>query len=349
LPIERTAEWAPALRWTAGALFSLAFLWLASRGVDWASAWRGIRGADPAMLLLALATVVATAWLRAARWRLMFYPEHRRLSLSACFAILLAGQLINAVIPARVGEVARAYMIGRRERVSKMHALWTTALEKALDALTLLLFLAAISFLVPLPAWLQSAGRTLALGLAAVGLLLALIVVMQARVMGWLTRWEARRPWIGRLRLRHALRTVADSLRRMRLPALSLGLARWSVLAFLMGALTNWLTARALGIPLGYGGSLLLLAVLQISAVVPIPTSPGRIGLFHYLCILSLAIFSIGRDAALSYGLVLHVLFYLPMTVGGPIVLWLETRGQSELLALLRGRSASGGDVAPPG
>ena len=34
----------------------------------------------------------------------------------------------------------------------------------------------------------------------------------------------------------------------------------------------------------------LLFAILQISAIVPLPTSPGRLGVFHYLCVLVLAL-----------------------------------------------------------
>jgi hypothetical protein len=74
--------------------------------------------------------------------------------------------------------------------------------------------------------------------------------------------------------------------------------------------------------PLSWGASLLLLSVLQMSAVVPVPTLPGRMGLFHYLCVLSLSIFGVGREASMSYALILHVLVYAPMMVGGPLGMW---------------------------
>ncbi len=79
----------------------------------------------------------------------------------------------------------------------------------------------------------------------------------------------------------------------------------------------------------------------------PLPTSPGRVGLFHYLCVITLQIFGVQRDIALSYGLVLHVLTYLPMAVGGPICLWLENYDWQSLSRRLkeelthRDRSAS--------
>jgi hypothetical protein len=74
--------------------------------------------------------------------------------------------------------------------------------------------------------------------------------------------------------------------------------------------------------------------VLQISAVVPLPTTPGRVGLFHYLCVISLAIFGVTNQVALSYGLILHALVYLPMSVGGPLALW---QLNADWRSLLRG------------
>jgi uncharacterized membrane protein YbhN (UPF0104 family) len=137
----------------------------------------------------------------------------------------------------------------------------------------------------------------------------------------------------------------------MRTPRLALGLWGYSLLAFLAGSATNWLVSLALSGPmrpdgpgataakspsLPYGAWLLLLAVLQISAVVPIPTSPGRIGLFHYLCVMTLAIFGTDRDVALAYGLLLHAVTYLPMAVGGPLGLWIEMRAGRNVLTAAR-------------
>lgn len=314
-----------AARWILGAGISLALLYLSVRGVDWPTTWQTLAHADPALLATALFSVLFTTWLKAVRWRLMFYPHHRRLRVSSFLIVFLIGQMINAIIPARLGEVARAFLIGEREGVSKAHALWTAVVEKVLDAFTLLAFLAALALWVPLPPWLQQARWTLTGGVAFVIVALIGAALYRPRFLLWLESYTARHRWLRRLRVFTLARAVLDSLRLMRRPALSGGLLLWSILAFLAAACTNWLTGQALGLDLSGAAALLLLAVLQISAVVPIPTSPGRVGLFHYLCILSLAIFGVPRDTALSYGLVLHALTYLPMAIGGPLGLWLQS------------------------
>lgn len=305
-------------------LVSAGFLTLAFRKVDWGGVWQVIQHADGWLLLAALATVLVTTLIRAERWRELCLPNRRPLRLSKFAAIFLIGQMINALTPARLGELARAYLIGEVERVGKAHAFWATVVEKVLDSLVLLIVLTGVSLWVPLPDWLRSAGRTLSLGVGGVFALVALAIARRAWAARQLARLEAALPWARHLRLPRLLAAVADTAQIARRPALWGGVLAWSIAAFLLGATTNWLTGLALGLRLPYAASLLLLAVLQITAVVPIPTSPGRVGLFHYLCIVTLAIYGVERDAALGFGLVLHLLTYLPMAVGGPICLWLE-------------------------
>lgn len=325
----------------AGTLISLAFLWLAFQGIDWHGTWETLIHANAWLLLAALGSVLLTTAIRAERWRLMFFPHHRHLRRSKFFSTFLIGQVINAATPARLGEVARAYLIGEIERVSKAQALWSAIIEKVLDTLILLLFLAGISASVALPDWLRRAGWTLTLATGVALLTLALVAALQVRVMRWIERLNARWAWSGRLRLGRILAVIVESLHLVRRPRLFFGLIGWSALAFLVASMSNWITGLAFDLQLPFTAYLLLLAVLQISAVVPLPTSPGRVGLFHYLCVVSLAIFGVERELAFSYSLVLHVLTYLPMVVGGPLCLWLENYRWGNLSRLLRDKPST--------
>jgi hypothetical protein len=304
--------------------------------VDWPRTWEHLRAASAGWLLVALGSVVLNGLLRAERWRLMFAPDHQRLRVKKFFSVFLIGQMVNAVVPARLGEVARAVLIGEIERVSKARALWTTLLEKLLDVLVLLVALGGLSWLVPLPEWLAESGWLLSAVSVAVVAALVMMVLARQRVAEWIAALEGRWGGLRRLRLGRLFGVVAESTRLWGYGRASWGILGWSVAAFLLSAGSNWLTAFALGLRLSYKASLLLLIVLQISAVVPLPTSPGRVGVFHLLCVLTLALFGIEREVALSYSLVLHVLTYLPMMVGGPLCLWLENYNWRSLARLMR-------------
>jgi glycosyltransferase 2 family protein len=329
----------------AGALVSVAFLWLAFRGVDWAGAWASMAHADGWLLLLGLASVLAGIVLRAERWRLMFYPHHRDLRLFECFSTMLIGQAVNAVAPLRAGEVVRALLIGEIEGVSKALAIWTTVVEKVLDSAALLGLLALASLTVPLPAWVRGASWAMTLGLVIGLVMVAIIVRHEAAGEAWLARLEGRLAWLARLRPARLVAAVTASVRLMRRPGLAAGLLVRSVIVTVALSATNWIVGLGMGLRLPIMAYGLLFATLQISAIVPLPTSPGRLGVFHYLCVVVLGLYGVERDVALAYGLVLHVLVYLPTAVGGPLLLWLENRRGHALGRVLGFGAPAGGQA----
>ena len=337
-PNPRQAKLGVAWRWTLGAVVSLALLVLSLRGVDVFGAWRSATEANLPLLGAALLAIIAATVIKAARWRLMFYPGHRRLHLPAFVACFLVGQAVNAVVPARLGELARAWMIGEKEGVSKAHALWTAAIEKVLDAAALLVCIAILGLWLQLPPWLHQARWTLTAAVVIVLFGCAALLTFRTRALAWVDGLAERVPWVRRGRISMLAHTIVDSLQLMHEPALLGGLVAWSAVAFATQALASWLVGSAMDMSLSFRAALLLLSVLQISAVVPIPTSPGRVGLYHYLCIVTLAIFHVPSQEALAYAVVLHIVTYLPMAIGGPLGLLAMSYGWRDLQAALRTR-----------
>ena len=51
------------------------------------------------------------------------------------------------------------------------------------------------------------------------------------------------------------------------------------------------------------------------------PSSPGSIGVFHYLSVLTLGLFGVEHELALGYGVLLHLVTYLPPSLLGLVYL----------------------------
>ena len=68
--------------------------------------------------------------------------------------------------------------------------------------------------------------------------------------------------------------------------------------------------------------TLVILVVTTISIVVP--SSPGYVGTFHYLCQLSLVMFGVNAGIALSYATVVHAVNVLPVTIIGLVMANIE-------------------------
>ena len=88
-----------------------------------------------------------------------------------------------------------------------------------------------------------------------------------------------------------------------------------SVLIWITYAAVNYVLLGAVGEQPVVLASLFLLAVLQLG--VAVPSSPGRIGVFHYLCVQALAVFGANDHKALSYAIILHLIsVVLPIVLG---------------------------------
>ncbi len=333
-PMRAPRHWLTQPRSWLGALISAAALYFTVRDVQWSQIGLALSRSNLALLFLALVAFLLTNWVKGIRWRLLFYPMHTGLSTSKCVWILYIGQLANSILPVRVGELARAYLIGESEGFSKVFAFATTVVEKAMDSVMLLLLIAVLSPLIPLPAWLRRSSLIVSGALAA--LLLALIVVTSQRerivaiIAGLLKRQPGRTP----LRIVQRLVESSSELKGLQDVGVQAQLWGWSALIWLLAALTNELVLWAVHLQGNPLVSPLLLVVMMTGAIMP--TSPLQIGVFHYLCIITLGVFGIGQSAALTYALLLHAVVYLPIVAGGVLGLWIENYDLGSLTAAVR-------------
>lgn len=316
LPALPSAHLTPGTfgRLILGLALGLGLLAAAAHGVDLGQVWAALLRVQPTWAILALLAVLATTAAKIGRWRTLF-PRAQRPGLRLLGRALLVGQLTNALLPVRAGDLVRAYLAGGREQHSRATALGTIAAEKVFDVLFLLICAGLAAFPGYLPPWLNI---SLA-GLAAVGLLLFSLALALPRrqVLDWIGRWAGRLPGGIGERLAGVLRRGLTGLAALRDPGMALVACTWSTAIWAMAAATNYLLFWALDLPLSAGAALLLLVLLHVG-VAP-PSSPGRLGVFHALTVLGLATFGIDRPSALAYATVLHLIVYLPQIVLGGV------------------------------
>ena len=315
-----------------GTLLSLLFLWLAFRRVDLQEVWGALREADPLLVALALFTFLVTQVVKSVRWKTLFYPEHRSRRLTKLLKVIVVGQMVNAAIPARLGEVARAYLLGKIERISTAYAFGTIVLEKALDSLMLLLLVLLISIFMPLPVWLKGSSLVVSGGMVLLLIVMTLLSRWEDRLPSWLDKVLGPGSWLTRVGVTGAVQRAALSLRPLRSLRLNAQLWGWSLLNWLIMISTNVILLWAFGLHLPWTAAPVLLAILNIGIIVP--SSPGRIGIFHYLCVLTLGLYNVEPSTALAYGIVLHALVYLPIFLFGAYFLWRENYDLSHLAEL---------------
>ncbi|MDA1217300.1 MAG: lysylphosphatidylglycerol synthase transmembrane domain-containing protein, partial [Chloroflexi bacterium] len=153
----------------AGAALSIGALALVLWGMDWGALRTTLAGANYWWLLPFLALEVAVIWTRALRWRIMLED---RLPTARLFWITNIGYLLNNVLPLRLGEVGRVYLVTRRSTVGVMQGLSSVVVERLVDVLCLIVLIFLLLPLVPGSVAFVAAGMTLSgVAMAAIALI----------------------------------------------------------------------------------------------------------------------------------------------------------------------------------
>ncbi len=304
-----------------GVVFSLGFLWLALRDVDLRETANALRRVNMPILSAAVASYVFSAAARAIRWRLLL-AVRKAPSFGRAFSVMSIGTMVNSFLPARLGDFTRAYLMGEAEADSKVYVLGTIAVEKVADLLFLLLSLTVLLSQMALPEWLAGSARGMALVLAILVPCFVLLAWQKDFFLRMMEKTSRFVPAAWQAWLMQQMGYGLTSLDVMRRPRLLIGLLGWSLIVWILSAFTNYLVLLALELALPFWASLLLLVVLQVGTAVP--SSPGRIGVFQYLAILTLSIFAVSKDSALVYSIILYLVVYVPILLIGGYYLWRE-------------------------
>lgn len=305
----------------AGVVVTVGVAWFAVREFDWRATWASLLTADLRYIALAVGAMLLNIVLKAQRWLWLFHPRPLQMRTRDLLSALLVGQLGNVTLPSRLGDVARIGIVHAKAGVALSGVLLTIVAEKALDGVMLALLLVALLPFVAWPTWLATTQLLLGVLLAA-GLVAVLSVATRetarqhvARVsqrlrFGSVPRWVERS-----LQSLDAWRAVLEGRVQARLWTLSAAI-------WLLAGLVNYFGFRAvaLELPLTAG---LLLAVTEIAGT-RLAYTPAAIGVYHSIAILTLAPFGTNAADALSAALLLHLVVYLPILIGGLAGVWLE-------------------------
>ena len=160
-----------------GAVIGAGALALALRHIDWNGVGNALRNTRPSMLLAALLLTFVTLVLSTTRWWLLFTPEHHERNWWVLGGAILIGQTANVVMPGRVGEIARMFLVGTRERVSKARVGATIVVEKVTDLAVFAVFTGYVLVAMTLPSWMMRSGTALTVTSA---LLVVITVVLSS-------------------------------------------------------------------------------------------------------------------------------------------------------------------------
>jgi uncharacterized protein (TIRG00374 family) len=292
------------------------------RDANLADVWLHVRAARLDLLGLGLAFVGATLWLRTVRWRYLLSPIGPT-RFRTVFRAGVIGFAALAVLPARVGDLLRPYLVARQEGLPFAAAVATIVIERVLDLIAVLVLMAVYVWgFADTSAWHPQLLAPIEIsaavgGAGAIGLLAIMgVLASHPERIGTFVHsaaWLLPRPLARRLG--GLATTFSTGFAVARSPrGLVLSLA-WSFPLWLAIAGETWAVSRAVAIDMPFTGSFLLQAMLVVGVAVP---TPGGVGSFHEAYRIGVTtFFGAANDQAVAAAIVVHFVAFVPILVFG--------------------------------
>jgi glycosyltransferase 2 family protein len=262
--------------------------------VSIASVLRGLHGVHWSWVVAAIVAQLASYGLQGARWRLLLRPVGRISWLRATEAIY-AGLFTNEIMPARPGELLRAYIVSCALGARLRTVLGSIVVERIFDGTWVCAALLLTIATAPLPAMFLQIG----LAFVAIFLIVTLTVVLMAR--------------------RSSTAAFGATVRQSVLNGGGGSAFVISAFFFLGQVLAFWLVMRGYGIHRGLLTALGTAVVIQLGTA--IPNAPANVGTYQLACVAGLEMFGIDKATATGFSVVVFIVLTAPVWLLGAIAL----------------------------
>jgi uncharacterized protein (TIRG00374 family) len=305
----------------AGLAVSATLLLWALRGVSFADVVRQIQAARPLPLAAAVLIASLTYPIRLVRWRFLLRDDDGGpLPAAPLWHAVAIGFMANNTLPFRAGELVRVFTVTRLAGVRFSAALSSIAVERVFDALAVVTVFSLALLGSDLPPSVTIGGVSVAHAALVAGALgvaaLALAILVVALPLAAEAAVRAVLP-AGRLtdRLVGVIEGIRQGLTVLRSPARLAGVVFWSLVLWCVNALAFHVAFAAFGIPVGYGGALVMQGVLVLG--ISVQFTPGFVGQFEAAIVAALALYGISNALASSYAIAFHMTTFVPIILLG--------------------------------
>jgi glycosyltransferase 2 family protein len=303
-------------------LLAIALLGWFLRGANLSDVWMHVRGARMDLLAVSLVCVASTLWIRAVRWRLLLAPIGPT-RFRSVFRAGVIGFAALAILPARVGDILRPYLLAKQDGLPVSATIATIVMERVLDLIAVLSLMAIYVWgFADTSTWkphlLGPIEVSAATGGAVAIVLMGMMWVLASHPerIGTFVHSAARvLPHTLASRLGGWASTFSGGFAVARSPRGLLLSLFWSFPLWLVIAGETWAVTTAFGIAMPFTGTFLLQAMLIIGVAVP---TPGGVGSYHEAYRIGVTtFFGAANDQAVAAAIVVHFISFVPILLLG--------------------------------
>ncbi|MBQ9688891.1 flippase-like domain-containing protein [bacterium] len=303
------------------------FLCLIFHKLDFAKLVETFKDFDFKNIWWIVAFYMSTLYLRGIRWKWLLLSDKKYTSyhLGTVFTV---GSMLNIFLPARAGDIYRAYYLGETKQEKKMKMFGNIILERILDGICVFLILFAAVMMYCKQPWILNLSYLV--GAIFIGSFVGFYLIFKLDkvdfVCDWLIRLTVKLPSKMAGFCERLITSLKEHVNSFMEGFQVLDSVKYTMLAFLM-SLVIWgvecyvayLIIASFNMGLSFSAALFVISLISFSTM--IPSTSVFLGPYQAAYILALGIFGIDKSSALAVSTIHQALLMLMVTVVGLVYL----------------------------
>ncbi len=278
-----------------GAVFSLGLLYLALKGIDFDKLVFYFSAENLDIVIYVFLINIVLRVVIALRWNklLQVFPGN---NFSASFHYTNIGYFANNVLPARLGDIMKSYLLAKKQKYSVTQVLTSAVIERVFDLLGLsVLFLIAI-LRYDIPENIIQGGL----------IFIAVLIIFSVVVLVLLKKMRIIDSKLERLSknkifsfIRSKIESIFHYLRKyLNFKDMFYLIASTGLIWFLY-VFAGYIIVERLNGPLAWDASMLSLILLGVSFI--LPSTPGNVGVHQFACVVAFEILGLDKTQAVAF------------------------------------------------
>jgi glycosyltransferase 2 family protein len=299
---------------TVGYAIAIASLVFVFHQFDYKALGQDIRQLQWGWVFLGIVLNLAVYLLDAWRWQVLLAPAEE-VPLVECGKAVMVGQVANAILPGKAGEVIRCYLLSHWTDTPLSLALTSDVIARVMDGICLVIGFYLVTIGVNVPKWLRDGALSLAIGVAVLSGIFLFMLFRREHATSLMSGRMSGRTWAVRFQqTMHEIHQLGDP-RTLRM---ALGI---SMLYLLLPVLSVWCLFRAYAFDFTIVQAGVVLIIVHMGTM--LPNAPANLGSFQFFATVALGMLNADRPEAKIFSLILYFAHTMPQIAIGALVLLL--------------------------
>ncbi len=295
-----------------GYLFALVCLVWVFHDIHFGELLKNMRNIHWGWVALAVVCDILSYIFQGVRWRLLVQIKGDISVLRATQAIYV-GLFTNEVLPLRIGELVRAYLVSRWVSADFVSIIPSIAVERLFDGIWLALAIGFAAIFVPLPKDLIEGEEILgAVVFIVTGLFLYLLFRKKALIDENSRDNSVWKPLGFVKSLISRLHVELQKIVMSRSFYISFGV---SLFILFFQILSFWLVMLAYDLNLSFWAGAVVFLIVHLGTA--IPNAPANVGTYQFFCVVGLSIFGVEKIPAAAFSVLVFVILTIPLWIIG--------------------------------